>query len=356
MNGGVKALFTSLAVFLTVWLFSRFLLPLVSPFLLGTLLALSAEPMTAFLNKKLHVPRGVSAGIGVGMAFCILAMLFLMLCAFLVRELGNLSGILPTLEETARSGLSLLQVWLLDLTARTPQSIQPLLQENISSLFSDGAALVNQGLRFLLGFAGNLLSHVPDSALSLGTALISGFMISAKLPKIKGWILRRLPRERLRPLLETAKRVKSASLGWLLAQCKLMTMTMMILMLGFTILRIPYAPLWAAAIALVDALPVLGTGTILVPWALVCLLQQDGARAVGLLGTYVAASLTRSILEPRLLGHHLGLDPLVTLMALYAGYKLWGVGGMILAPMLAAAAAAVFPRPNSGGLTQRSSE
>lgn len=343
MGSGVKTLLSMLTVFLAVWLASRFLLPLLSPFLLGTLLALAAEPMVRFLSGKLHVPRGISAGIGVGMAFCFLALVFLLLCAFLVRELGNLTGMLPYLEDTARSGLSLLQVWLLDLTTHTPKSIQPLLQENVTNLFSDGAALVNKGLHFLLGFVGNLLSHIPDSALSLGTAVISGFMISAKLPKIKKWLLLRIPREKLRPIWETAKGIKTALLGWLFAQFKLMAMTMMILMLGFTILRIPYAPLWAAGIALVDALPVLGTGTILLPWALICFLQQDGARAAGLLGTYVAAALIRSALEPRLLGRHLGLDPLVTLMALYAGYKLWGIGGMILAPMLTVAAIQIVP-------------
>lgn len=343
MGSGVKTLLKALAVFLAVWLTSRFLLPLLSPFLLGTLLALAAEPMVGFLNRKLRVPRGISAGIGVGMAFCFLAIAFLLLCAFFVRELGNLAGILPNLEQAAQSGVSLLQGWLLNLAAHTPQGIRSLLQENISAVFSDGAALVNKALHFLLGLAGNLLSHIPDSALSLGTAIISGFMISAKLPKIKQWILRRLPKEKLRPILETAKRVKSVLFGWLTAQFKLMTMTMMILMLGFVILRIPYAPLWAAGIALVDALPVLGTGTILIPWALICFLQQDGARAIGLLGTYVVASMTRSILEPRLLGHHLGLDPLVTLIALYAGYKLWGIGGMILAPMLTVAALQIIP-------------
>ena len=148
--------------------------------------------------------------------------------------------------------------------------------------------------------------------------------------------------------------MKSALFGWLTAQFKLMTMTMMILMLGFVILRIPYAPLWAAGVALVDALPVLGTGTILIPWSVVCFLQQDGGRAIGLLGTYAVASLTRSVLEPRLLGRHLGLDPLVTLMALYAGYKLWGVGGMILAPMLAVAALQIVPGYPSGRSSRES--
>ncbi len=343
MGSGIKTALSLLTVFLTVWLLLRFLMPLVSPFLLGTLLALAAEPMVSFLHRKLRVPRPVSAGIGVSMTFCFLAMVLLLLGAFLVRELGLLAGVLPDLEETARSGISLLEGWLLDLASHTPQSIQPLLSENVSALFSDGTALLNKILRFCLGLAGNLFSHIPDSALSLGTAAISGFMISAKLPRIKAWLLRRLPREKLRPLLDTAKRMKTALLGWLLAQCKLMGLTLTILMLGFLLLRIPYAPLWAAAVSLVDALPVLGTGTVLLPWALICFLQADTARAIGLLGIYVTVTLTRSALEPRLLGSHLGLDPLVTLMVLYAGYKLWGIGGMLLAPLLAVTAIQLVP-------------
>lgn len=344
MNSGIKTTLSLLLVFLTVWLTSRLLLPLLSPFLLGLLLALAAEPMVSFLHKRLRVPRSVSSGIGVSMAFCLLALALLLLCAFLVRELGALAGVLPNLEETARSGISLLRAWLLEAASHTPQSIQPLLSENVSTLFSDGASLVNRALRFLLGLAGNLLSHIPDSALSLGTAVISGFMLSAKLPRIKKWILRRLPREKLRPLLEALKRMKTALFGWLLAQFKLMGTTFLILLLGFILLRIPYAPLWAIGVALVDALPVLGTGTVLIPWAVICFLQQDAGRAVGLLGVYATITLTRSILEPRLLGHHLGLDPLVTLMALYVGYKLWGIGGMILAPMLAVTALQLVPQ------------
>lgn len=343
MHPGVKKMVSLLLVFLTVWLGLRYLLPLVSPFLLGTALALAAEPMVSFLSKRAHVPRPVSAGIGVSMAFCFLAMLLLLICAFIVRELGTLAGIIPDLESTAKSGISLLQGWLLELASHTPQSIQPLLNENVSSLFSDGAALLDKVIRYVLGLAGNLLSHIPDSALSLGTAVIAGFMISAKLPKIKVWLSRRLPKEKLRPVLAAGKRMKNAMAGWLLAQCKLMGLTFAILSLGFLLLRIRYALLWALAVSVVDAFPVLGTGTVLIPWALICFLQNDGARAIGLMGIYVVISLTRSALEPKLVGHHLGLDPLVTLMALYAGYKLWGIGGMILAPLLAVTATQIVP-------------
>ncbi len=346
MAPGTKKLLSMLTIFLSVWLFLRFLLPLTSPFLFGLLLALAAEPMVSFLHKKLHVPRSVSAGIGVSMAFSLLALAVLLLCAFLVRELGALAGILPDLTGAAQSGASALESWLLDLSSHTPQSLQPLLRKNVSSLFSDGASLVDKALRYLLGLAGNLLSHIPDSALGLGTAVIAGFMISAKLPRIRRWLLRKIPRERFQAILATLSRMKKAVLGWLAAQCKLMVMTLTILILGFLLLRIPYAPLWALGVTLVDALPVLGTGTILLPWALVSYLQANTPRALGLLGIYALVTLTRSALEPRLLGRHLGLDPLVTLMALYAGYQLWGIGGMILAPLLAVTAIQLVPSKN----------
>ncbi len=343
MRPGTKKTVSILLLFLTVWLSLRFLLPLFSPFLLGTVLALTAEPMVAFLHKKAHVPRAVSASIGVSMAFGFLILLLLVLCAVVIRELRLLAGVLPDLEATARSGFSLMRSWALDLADHTPQSIRPLLQENVGTLFSSGTAWLERVTSWLLGLAGNFLSHVPDSALGLGTAVIAAFLISAKLPRIRLWLLRRISRQRLQALLEAGRRIKAIFGSWLLAQAKLMGVTFLILLLGFVILRIPYALFWALGVCLVDAFPVLGTGTVLLPWSLVSLLQQDTPRAVGIASLYLVVTLTRSTLEPRFLGRHLGLDPLVTLMTMYAGYKLWGIAGMFLAPMLAVTALQVLP-------------
>ena len=110
-----------------------------------------------------------------------------------------------------------------------------------------------------------------------------------------------------------------------------------IVSLGFLLLNISHGLLWAALVALVDAVPLLGTGTVLLPWALVCFLQDQHFRAIGLLCIYGAAMLTRTVLEPKLVGKQLGLDPLLTLLALYLGYRFWGFAGMLLAPVLAAA-------------------
>ena len=333
-----KTIFTTLAVFVLTWLTMKYLLPLLSPFLLGALLALAAEPMVGFLCRRLHMPRVVSTAISVSMAFCFLAMLLLMLCAFALRQLKNLAGILPDLETAARTGLALVQTRLLDLAARAPKGIRPLLEDNVRTLLADSGNLLGKLTAWLLGLAGSILAHVPDSALGLGTAILSAFLISAKLPQIRKWLLRRIPRQQLRSALESARRMRKVLGRWLLAQGKLMSITFAIVAAGLTLLRIPSGMLWAVLVALVDALPILGTGTVLVPWSVVCFLQGDTPRALGILGIYITAALTRSMLEPKLLGKHLGLDPLVTLMALYIGYRLWGVGGMILAPRLTVAA------------------
>ena len=113
MRPAVKKSISVLAAFFAVWLAARFLLPLCFPFLL----AFAAEPMVGFLQKR-RVPRCVCSGIGVSMAFCFLAMLVLILCAFALRELRRVAGGLPDLEDTAKSGIGLLQSWLLELASR----------------------------------------------------------------------------------------------------------------------------------------------------------------------------------------------------------------------------------------------
>ena len=344
MRPGSKKFFSVLLFFLAAWLGLRYLLPLFFPFVLGFGLAVAAEPMVAFLTRRAGLPRSVSAGISVSMTFLFLAGVLLLLCAFVLRQLRALAGILPNLEQTAVSGTELLRSWLLGLAARTPQSVRPLLSENINGIFSGGTALLGRAVRYLLGLAGNLLSHIPDSAFSLFTTVISGFMISAKLHKIRLFLLSRLPRERLKAALAFLGRVRQVVFSWLKAQAKLVGVTFLLLALGFSLLRISHGLLWAAVVSLVDAFPVLGTGTVLLPWSLISLLQGDGARAVGLLGIYVTVTVIRSVLEPKLLGRHLGLDPLVTLMALYAGFKLWGIGGMILSPLLAVTAIQLVPQ------------
>lgn len=346
MYHGIRKTATLIFVILGFWLGIQFFVPLFLPFLLGGLLALAAEPMVSFLCRKLRMPRTAAAGLGVTAAFCFLALALLLVCALILRELGILAQRVPDLEAAVSGGISSLSAWVLGLIDRLPSGIRDILDRNARQFFSDSSVVLDRAFGYVVSLASGILVHVPDSALVLGTGIISSYMISAKLPSIKTWIVSRISREWLRKWIDAVKRMKTALFGWLRAQFKLMGITWLFLTAGFILLRVPYAPLWAALTALVDAFPVLGTGTVLLPWSLISLLQGESVRAVGLLSLYAVISLSRSALEPRLVGKQLGLDPLATLASLYAGYKLWGLGGMILAPMLAVAAVQVIRSPN----------
>lgn len=334
----LKKLSILATVFLLLWLGARYLLPIVLPFLLGISLALLAEKPVSFLNRRMHIHRGVAAGIGVTATLVLLLSVIFLLLALLVRQLTNLASALPDLEKTATDGLDTLETFLLRLASSAPGGMQPLLHNTISNLFSDSSAIVDSLTGRLAAMASSLLGHVPGSALAIGTGILCAYMVSARLPQLRVWLKNRFLSGKIVQLAPTFKRVREALFGWLKAQLKLSGLSFLIVLGGFLLLRVRYAPIWAVVTALVDAIPVLGTGTVLIPWSLILLVQGEPVRAVGMLSIYIVAFLARSILEPRLVGRQLGIDPLMTLLALYAGYRLWGFGGVLLSPLLCVAA------------------
>lgn len=319
------------------WFFLRYGLPVLLPFLLGTALALAAEPIVVLLDRRLRLPRVAAAGIGVTAVFVLLIAVLVLLAAFIIREAGQLGAIMPDLAESIRQGLGSLQGWLMRLSHKAPEGVRPVLEGSVTRLFSGSDATMDRFADRIFGVAAVVLGWVTGGALTFATAVLAAFMISAKLPRIRGWLGERLPpawRERYWPAV---KGLKNALIGWLMAQLKLCGITLALLLAGFWILQIPHAPVWAVGVALVDAIPVLGTGTVLIPWSLICLLQGETVRGAGLLGLYAVVWLVRSVMEPRLLGKELGVDPLVMLIAMFAGYKLLGLAGMLLSPLLAVA-------------------
>ena len=317
------------------WFLIRYALPVLFPFLLGAALALAAEPMVSILDRRLKIKRWLAAGIGVSGVFLLLLALLVLLGAILFRQAGRLTAIVPELAESVQLGMGSLEDWMLRSASAAPQNIRNVINRTVTGFFSDGTALVGQVAGTLPGILSRLFGHVTSGVLSLATAVLAAFMISAKLPRIRKFIRRKIPLSWRRRYLPALQGLRKAVVGWLTAQLKLTAVVMGLLLISFWLLRIPHGAFWALIISLVDALPVLGCGVVLVPWSLICLLQGNRLQCVGLLGTYALVWLARSVLEPRLLGKELGLDPLVTLLSIYAGYQLLGLPGMLLAPLIA---------------------
>lgn len=344
MSAQAKKILYPAAVGIGGLLALRYLLPVGLPFLFGGLTALAAEPLVKRLSRR--IPRGAAAGIGITLALVLAGCFLLLLLTAAVRELGRLAQALPDLGQTALQGIAALEDYLTELALSAPPNLQPTLLTVVERLFSGSQDVVDSITGQLPGIAGAVLGAIPGSFLSLGTGIFSAYMFSARLPRIRRWL-----KSRLGTRLQTASRalgkLRRTMTGWLKAQLKLSGVCFLILSAGLLLLRIPNAVLWALVIALVDAVPILGTGTVLLPWALISLIQGQQVRALGLAGLYLISLLCRSVLEPRMVGKQLGLDPLVTLLCLYAGYRFFGFWGILLSPLLSVALteAAALLRP-----------
>ena len=341
---GVHKAFLALILLIFVWLSGKFLLPFLMPFLLGTALALAAEPVVKLGSDRLGFRRGTAAGIGVTLTLALLLGVVFFLGTLLVREVGAFAQQIP---QVARQSAGLLEEALVSLSSRAPEPVGPVLSDSIHRFFHNSSLLADQAVQKMPGLLSGILGKLPGSAMILGTGVLSGYFISARLPKLKTHTAAHLPAVWHEKVLPTLRHLKESLGKWLIAQGKLMAVTYCIIAAGFLLLGIPYAFAWAVLVAAVDAIPLLGTGTVLVPWALTKLLQAQPLIAAGLIILYLVALITRTVLEPRFYGRHLGLDPLVMLVFLYFGYRLWGFLGIVISPLLAATTKALFDRVES---------
>lgn len=326
---------------IAVYTIIKFGLPLLLPFLLGGLLSVAAEPAVRFGCEKLRFKRPLSAFLGMSLTLSIALCAALAIGALAVKEVKVLARLVPDLQKTAQTGILSLQENLLLLCKKAPAGIRPLLERSVTNTLADGEGILTLSAQKIPALLTGLAGKVPGSAIGVGTGILASFLISARLPKLKVAIHSHIPQT----ALDSFRYARKTAGKWFLAQGKLMLVTYGIVTIGLWFSKIPHAPAWAVLTAAVDAVPLLGTGIILVPWALVKLMQSQYYSAIGLLCTYAAAMVTRTVLEPRLVGKQLGLDPLVTLAAIYCGFRLWGFWGMVLAPVSAALVKNLLQKP-----------
>ena len=219
-----------------------------------------------------------------------------------------------------------------DFCAACPQGLRGWLEEIPALLGTQAAVLAERASGACITAAGALAAALPGVFLFCGTTALAVFFTTGSYPRIMAFFRRQLGTR-----LDRARGVKAnllSTLGkWFRAQAILLGVTFCELLAGFLLMGQRYALLLAAVTALVDALPVFGTGTVLLPWAAACLLLGQAPRAVALAALYAVISAVRSFLEPKVMAAQAGLPPLAALAAMYAGFRAFGVAGMILLPV-----------------------
>ncbi|MEG2958385.1 MAG: sporulation integral membrane protein YtvI [Oscillospiraceae bacterium] len=320
-----------LGVLLAVALFLIF--PWLAPFLLALALSAMLEPLVLRLMEVFRLSRVLSA------AICVTTLVLLLILgggSALLRagyELGTLTQKLPHLLAVIPQWGTQLGDLLGQLVATLPPPLRALAHETVAGLLRQGLTAPHTLNTFLAKGVTAVATAIPSVMLFAFTAVLATYFSSAHRPALMAFLRHQVPHKYRSKLREIQRRLSIAMRGWLKTQGTLLLITFFVLTAGFLYLRIDLALIIAAGTALLDALPVFGTGLVLLPWAAVSLLMGDYHRALVFSLLYASLSILRSFLEPKLVGDRVGLHPLAALFAMYGGFCFFGVWGMIFAPL-----------------------
>ena len=304
------------------------------PFLVGYAISWLIGPVVRFLERKLHFPRKLAVILTMLIAIGIIGLFLFTIIYQAVYELQALAYQIPGLLE----GDFALPDWLQNLNKfyiDLPDNMQGFIDMIVDSIKDNVSQIIQPATQAMIAAAGSIAGALPTIFVFTVITMLATYFISHDKERIHAVIAAYTPEGVRKRVVFVKNSLLRACGGYFKAQLILMGITFCLLLVGFLILRLDAAILLALLIAVVDAIPVLGTGTVLIPWALVSLLQGNYMMAVGLIIIYLCALLTRQMLEPRIVSGQIGLHPLVTLFSMYAGLRLMGVVGMIIGPITA---------------------
>ena len=313
-----------------VFLGFKYVMPLLMPFLLAYLFSLLLHKPADYLSKRLKIGRRLVAAVLVTLFYLLLAVLALLvgseLFTFARDAVSRFNTvIIPSVEA--------LTEWASRWTRRLDPNVISVLEgmEN-SLLLSLRSKVAEISTRVVTG----IMSGVPSGFLNVLFMVIATYFISLDFGLLRWAVARRIKAETYEKIIAGAAYLNT-TLGRLARSYLLiMCITFVEQAIGLTILGVDYSILIAMAIAVFDIFPVVGSGTIMLPWAVSSLVTGDVKRGVGLLVMYVIITIVRQSIEPRIVGDHVGLHPLLTLMCMFVGFRVFGGVGMLGLPILVA--------------------
>lgn len=329
-----KAL-VNIAVAVFLFLMVIFLVPraliFFSPFVVGWIISLIAGPLVRFFEEKVKIKRKIGSAFVIVVVIALVVLLIYFVGAQLVEQVIGLIGALPDMWAGMESDLSSIGKTLSVLVDKLPGDAQLKLNdfvEQIGTYLGDFFGRIGTPT---IAAAGNLAKQLPTIFIGLIMALLSSYFFVAERAQINEWFRKNTPATiQLRYNMMRRSLVKSVG-GYFKAQIKIEVWMYLLLVIGLGVLRVNYYALIALGIAFLDFLPFLGTGTVLIPWAIIRIFTADYKVAIGLLIIWGGGQLARQLIQPKIVGDSMGVAPLPTLFLLFIGYKLGGVVGMILA-------------------------
>lgn len=301
------------------------------PFVVGWIIALLASPPVRFLEEKLKLKRNASSAFVIIAVIALVILVIYLVGAKLAEELVGFIGELPEMWESVKADFTHNSKNFALLYQRLPLDIRNSISDFTDQIGTYTGEAVSTLSAPTISAVGNFAKRLPATIIGIIMALLSSYFFVAQRGSVTGWVQSHMP-----PSLQAQYQMIKRSLvvavgGYFKAQLRIEVWMYLLLVIGLSILRVDYVLLIALGIALLDFFPFFGTGTVMIPWAIIKILSGDYSKAIGLLIIWGVGQLARQLIQPKIVGDSVGVPPIPTLFLLYIGYQFGGVFGMIVA-------------------------
>ncbi len=328
-------LIVNILISLVILLLCIFLVPKLvlffMPFVIGWLISCIANPLVVFLERKLKIRR--KAGTVVVIVCVIAAVIGLGygLGVVLWRQISGFVQEIPSMWEAVRQDFDAFGEWIDHyIGGKSPKLADTL--NNLGNVISEMITNLPKSLDFrTFEGMGSMVGNIASVLVSIIMCMLSAYFFIADREWLGSFLNKLLPETVIRKYDVFASSLKQAVGGYFKAQFRIEIWMYVLLLIGLTVLKVRYGLLIALLIAFLDFLPFFGTGIVLIPWAIVNVVGGSYLRALGFLIIWGSGQLFRQLIQPKIMGDSIGMEPIPTLFLLFIGYRLAGVGGMLVA-------------------------
>jgi len=311
----------------------KYALAWVAPFIAAIIIARFTEPIAALLQRVPRLPRAAASGIAVAFVFSVIIAVFAFIAARIITELTVFARALPAHAARVTDWIAGLSERADAMLAGSSPEIKVYIESAINGLTGAVKALPSKASSSILSGLSSAAQAAPRTILFILTTMVATFFVSAGKGEFAAFTAKQIPRKYKLLADEIKAAMQGAVGGYLKAELMLSAVTYAELSILFLVLRIDFAMLIALLVTLIDLLPMIGIGAVMLPWSIFSFASNDFFKAILLLAGFVLMIVVRNILEPRLLGRRLGIQPLAALAAMYIGFRAAGVPGMIFLPV-----------------------
>lgn len=333
MRLGIRLLLTLLGLLAAVKLLPA-VLSLFAPFLLAGGMAALLNPVVRWLQRKLSWSRSLTALVTVLLLVGLVVGGLVLLVYGLGSEVVSLARNWEGLFGQAVTGLGELEVLFARFQTLVPAGIALATQDLGDKLVAWIQGSVSSALSSSAAYITDKAVGIPAFFLAVAMFLMATYFLSAEYPYLRTRMIQHTDDRLLIFLAQLKKTVMAAFGGYLKAQVLLSVGVFFILLVGFLLVGQSYALLLALGLAILDFIPLLGSGTVMIPWAVFAFLTRSYPAAISVILIWSVIAVFRRVAEPKIVGDQTGLSPVLSLVSIYAGMKLAGVTGMILGPIV----------------------